>query len=786
LGLGLVFLSSLRRKDSMKGLLDMSLFLIRLPRYEKKQTSPEKNLKELLAPSEQFYANLLSLFKRSFLEKLLYGPVRFAFEISSVYGEEEVGFYIACPKEFEVQIKKNIQGLYPAADIRKLPEDYNIFIPGGKAVAANLKLRKSPLWPLNTYLQLEADPLSQISNALSRLGKNQGAAFQLVLTQAPASFQSFGSRVVGYMSEGKNFKEAAFLARKRGLARILSEGLKRKEEEGKSNQKVDEKGIELVRSKIQKPVFKVNLRLIGSAPSEAAAWDILSHLESTFGQFSSPLANSLKSVRKKGARARKQILNFIFRAFDNKTSILLNSEEIVSLFHPPFSHLKTPKLKQVKAGETSIPENLPEKGVLEIGEAVFRGEKKKVFFASRKDRRRHLYIIGQTGTGKSTLILRMIVQDIRNGEGVGVIDPHGDLVEAVLERIPKERAEDLILFEPFDMERPLGINMLEFSNAKERDFAVSEMIAIFHKLFPPEIIGPMFEHYMRNAMLVLMSEQGNPGTLVEIPRVFTDEAFLKAKLLHVRDPLVRSFWEKEWRQTTGQTRSDMLGYVVSKIGRFVENEMMRNIIGQTTSSFDIDKIIKGRKIFLANLSKGRIGEINGSLLGLIIVSKLQMAAMRQGDLPQEKRQDFYLYMDEFQNFTTETIASILSEARKYRLNLIVAHQFIKQLDERIRNAVFGNIGSIVALRVGSEDGEFLEKQFEPEFSRYDLINLDNFNAIAKIMIEGVASIPFKMHTLPAEKGNPRIVEPLKKIAKLKYGRPKEFVEQEISQRAKLA
>jgi hypothetical protein len=330
---------------------------------------------------------------------------------------------------------------------------------------------------------------------------------------------------------------------------------------------------------------------------------------------------------------------------------------------------------------------------------------------------------------------------------------------------------------------PCGLNMLEYDSPEQKDFAVQEMIAIFMKLFPPEIIGPMFEHYMRNAMLALMADKDNPGTLVEIPKMFTDPAFLQTKMAMVSDPVVRSFWTKEWAQTTGSTRSDMLGYVVSKLGRFIENEMMRNIIGQSHSGFNIAEIMDKKKIFLANLSKGLTGEVNSSLLGLILVSKIQMAAMKRASISEEKRTDFYLYIDEFQNFTTDSIASILSEARKYKLNLIMAHQYMPQLKQEIRDAVLGNVGTIGAFRIGAEDAENLEKQFEPGFSRFDLVNLDNFSLIIKMMINNKISTPFKMQTFPPPKGRPEIVDAIKKISKLKYSRAREIVELEIAQRS---
>jgi len=324
--------------------------------------------------------------------------------------------------------------------------------------------------------------------------------------------------------------------------------------------------------------------------------------------------------------------------------------------------------------------------------------------------------------------------------------------------------------------------MLEWKIPAQKDFAISEMIMIFTKLFPPEIIGPMFEHYMRNAMLALMADPANPGTLVDIPRIFTDKAFMESKVSKVSDPLVRTFWQQEWAQTTGQTRSDMLGYVVSKVGRFVENEMMRNIIGQQRSTFDLEEIMNNKKIFLANLSKGLTGEMNSSLLGLILVSKMQIAAFRRGAMAQEERKDFYLYIDEFQNFTTDSIAIILSEARKYRLNLILAHQFMPQLTEQIRNAVIGNVGSIACFRVGALDAEFLEKQFEPDFSRFDLLNIDNFQFIIKMMINNKISSPFKVRSIRAKEGDKSIVPLVKQLSKLKFAKPRDVVEKDIFER----
>ncbi|MBI1866426.1 MAG: type IV secretory system conjugative DNA transfer family protein [Candidatus Staskawiczbacteria bacterium] len=530
-------------------------------------------------------------------------------------------------------------------------------------------------------------------------------------------------------------------------------------------------------------MFEANIRILASARSGARAEEILVHLQSAFSQFSLSAINSLEPKNAYKGELKRLIYDFSFRNFNSNQANIFNLEELSSIYHFPTHFIETPYIKTAKSGFAAPPSDLPEKGVNLIGRAVFRGDSKNVYFASRDDRRRHFYIIGQTGTGKTTLLKEMIRQDIENGEGVAVVDPHGELIDDVLSYMPKERIDDVVLFEPFDLERPTGLNMLEYDTPEQKDFAVQEMIAIFYKLFPPEIIGPMFEHYMRNAMLVLMADKNNPGTLVEIPKMFTDPVFLQERLSKVTDPIVRNFWLKEWAQTTGNTKSDMLGYVVSKVGRFIENEMMRNIIGQSHSSFDLSKIMDERKIFLANLSKGLTGEVNSSLLGLILVSKMQMAAMKRARISEEERKDFYLYVDEFQNFTTDSISTILSEARKYKLNLIMAHQYIPQLTQQIKDAVFGNVGTIAAYRISAEDAEFLEKQFEPGFSRFDLVNLDNFNLIIKMMINNKTSTPFKMEVMKPKNGRPEIVGAIKKLSKLKYSKAKAIVEKEISERS---
>ncbi len=778
-------------RNTVFGGLETTLFLVMMPKNEsKKEGEMQKEEKMLIGQMEQVLANFLYLKK----PKLFAEPPTVALEIASQTGSSDISFYVCVPKYLETVFEKYVQGVYPRAIVDKVPQDYTVFEPQGFTAGAYVKLKENPLFPISTYQKLEKDPLATITNNLSKIAANEGAAVQVIIRPLSAfNLRKKGDKALAKIREGKSVRSAISEAMENPVMAILQETVrdvmnppqKKKDElpKQKKEQGFDQVGYDAIQSKIQKQPFETNIRVVASAQSKERAQDIVDHLVGAFNQFSLSAVNSLEPRSVTEKYLKKFVYEVSFRIFNERQANILNTEELASIYHFPTHYIETPYIKAAKSAVTPPPQDLPQDGVNLLGHVPFRGEDKQIYFASRDDRRRHFYIIGQTGTGKSAFMREMIRQDIENGEGVAVIDPHGELIEATLANIPKNRVDDVVLFEPFDMDRPMGLNMLEYDTPEQKDFAVQEMISIFYKLFPPEIIGPMFEHYMRNAMLALMADKENPGTLVEIPKMFTDPQFLKERLEKVTDPVVRNFWIKEWAATTGSTRSDMLGYVVSKVGRFIENEMMRNIIGQSHSGFDLSRVMDEKKIFLANLSKGQTGEVNSSLLGLILVSKMQMAAMKRARMKESERQDFYLYIDEFQNFTTDSIAVILSEARKYKLNLTIAHQFIPQLQEEIKNAVLGNVGSMGAFRIGAEDAEFLEKQFEPGFSRFDLVNLDNFTLVMKMMLNNKTSTPFRMNTYPPKKGREEIVPIIKKIAKLKYGKPRALVEQDIIKRS---
>jgi hypothetical protein len=602
------------------------------------------------------------------------------------------------------------------------------------------------------------------------------------------------------MQQGKRLKDAhsksIFHEMGKGLGKEMVSVLSRSDKDKKDTPAFEKNPVQLtpeeqelvkgIEGKAAKKGFKVNIRLLSAARSQERADDILSHLENAFVQFENSDINHF--IVKKRVKDKKTVFDYIFRNFNEETAVILNAEEIASIFHFPVSTTETPKIKWLKSGAAPPPVNIPKVGIL-LGYNDYRGMQSDIRL-SDDDRRRHIYIIGQTGTGKSNMLKEMAKQDVKNGKGICLIDPHGDFAEDVLTAVPKERAEDVIYFDPADIERPFGLNMLEYDPKypEQKTFVINEMIGIFDQLYDLKATGgPMFEQYMRNAMLLIMEDPESGSTLMEISKVLADEDFRRMKLSRCKNPIVVDFWTKEAEKAGGEAAlANMVPYITSKLTTFISNDMMRPIIAQQKSTLNFREIMDQGKILIFNLSKGRIGEINARLLGMVVVGKILMAALSRVDMPEEERKDFHLYLDEFQNVTTNSIAQILSEARKYRLCLIIAHQFIAQLKEEIAKAVFGNVGSICSFRVGAEDAEFLEKQFAPVFTANDLVNVDNRNLFVKLLINNELSKPFSMKTNPPTKGDQELANHLKELSRLKYGRDASIVSREIMERTRMA
>jgi hypothetical protein len=763
--------------------LRTSLFLIKIPKAspadQSKAGGEGGDLKTELAHFEQLLGSLTSIKK----------PI--VFEVAVPHVGEEIHFYIGVPKLSAEIAMKQIQGLWNGASVELVQDDFNIFNPNGATAAAYVSQKENHALPVRTYAELGVDTFESIIGAFAKIGEiGEGASLQLVLRPASSGYKKEINHLIESLRKGEPLKKVFGHGIAGGVGvsdvvDVFNPKSKEDKAEEKSNRVVDDEAVKALQMKVSKPLFEVNVRLVASAASPFQANDILDGLTAGFSQFGSPMRNEFRIVK---PRNPKNIVNdFIYRIFDDGEKMILSSEEIASIYHLPISSTETPRVKWLKSKEAAPPDNLPAAGIL-IGDAIFRGVAKPVHITD-DDRRRHIYVIGQTGTGKSTLLGNMIIEDIQSGKGVAIIDPHGDLVENALGFVPKERVDDVIYFNPGDLERPLGLNMIDFNpqRPEEKTFIVNEMQSIFNKLFSQETMGPMFEQYMRNALLLMMEDSVNePATLVEVPRIFTDSAYRTRKLARIHNPVVIDFWEKEAVKAGGEASlANMTPYITSKFNNFISNDYMRPIIGQPKSAFNFRDVMDNKKILLINLSKGKIGDINAGLLGMIFTGKILMAALSRVDIADaDKRPDFNLYIDEFQNFTTDSIATILSEARKYRLNLTMAHQFIAQLEDKIKDAVFGNVGSELVFRVGVQDAEFLVKQFEPAFNQNDLVNIDNLNAYAKILINGQTSKPFnlKVGTTSWGGGDKALAEKLKEYSRMKYGQERQAIEGDIYRR----
>ncbi|MBU2575483.1 type IV secretion system DNA-binding domain-containing protein [Patescibacteria group bacterium] len=787
-----------RRSYNRFNPFDMITLRVLLPKesLEIEEQGQQKEPRQMIAQIESLMANLAGMRAERGWNAFWFGRRdHFAFEI--VADEGVISFYVTIPIELRQFVEQQIQAQQPDAYIEER-EDYNIFNPQCAIAGLKLEFKKSYFFPIQTYREMETDPLNALTNSLSKFKDGKGgAAIQYVVRSAHPRWHGAGNQLAREVRKGKKLNDAAKMIGNTPAStafRTLARSRRTSEEEkARQNQtyrtlsQFEEEAIARIQGKTAKSGFEANIRIVVAAENESVAQSQVNGIADAFAQYSGQeYGNQFRKIIPQNLD--KFLNDFIYRNFIERRQMILNTEEMASLFHFPLPTAETPNILWLNAKQAAAPVNIPKEGII-LGHNEYRGQD-TVIRLKKDDRRRHLYVIGKSGVGKSALISNLAKQDIEAGHGVCVIDPHGDLVDTILSYIPDNRLEDVIYFDPSDTERPMGLNMLEYKDEGQKDFAVQDMIAIFMKLFPPEMIGPMFEHNMRNVMLTLMADKDNPGTVIDIPAMFTNDVFQKYKVSKLKDPTVKAFWEEEMAKTAAAQKSEMLGYLVSKVGRFVENEMLRNIIGQQKSAFDFRDVMDNKKILLINLAKGKTGEINSSLLGLIIVSKLQMAAMSRADLPEEQRHDFYLYIDEFQNFVTDSIATILSEARKYRLNLIIAHQYIGQLfDEKqnplIRDAVFGNVGTIASFKIGVEDAEVLAKEFTPVFNEYDVINVDKFHAYVKLLVDNAASKPFQMKTYPPEKGNPEKVAKLKEFSRLKFGVEKAVIEEDINARRQL-
>ena len=773
-------------KNYERGLKMISMYIHIPPSSDDLEANgrDERDITEEVLSQAQVMYNIISSTALKGFKSRIYGQRHLSFEI--VAHEGLVHYYAVVPAVLTDIVRQAVAAAYPSARLEEV-EEKNIFSQAGKmsgTIGGEFTLKKSYVYPIATYQESKRDAARALLNALSTVTRDDGVAVQLLLRPATESWAKNSIFVADKIKKDKGVKTSGFggTFKARSLMEALWKPLEAKETkpEDKQLSSLEQGLVESIEEKTRHPGYEVLIRVVVSSNTAARSQALLTNVIAAFSLFDSTTNNGFKfSIAKD---IEELVTAYIFRFFPQSvTQNVLNSVELATIFHlPDQNSIPSSQVQRQMAKQVDGPTQIMEEGFL-LGYNEFRGTKKQIRL-STNDRRRHTYMIGQTGTGKSGLLENLAFQDMMDGRGFAFIDPHGDSAEKLLGMVPKQRVEDVIYFSPGDMENPIGLNLFEFETQDQRDFLIQEAIAMLYRLYDPGhtgIIGPRYEHWFRNASLTIMSDP-NGSTFIDIPQVFNDQAFTDEKLKYVTDRTVLDFWHKEMAQTSDANKSEVLGWFVSKFGAFLSNEMMRNVLGQTKSGFNLRDIMDNKKILLVNLSKGRTGELNSQLLGMIFVMKFQAAAMGRASVPEDQREDFALYVDEFQNFATDSFQTILSEARKYRLNLVLANQFMTQLTDNVREAIIGNIGTVISGRIGITDAEILQKKFAPTFDAEDLTKLPNFQTITSVMVNGVPSAAFSMSLVPPMgNSNPQLRDALKKLSAAKYGRPRAQVEKEI-------
>lgn len=705
--------------------------------------------------AEQMFSSLFSIKKGGFWQKFK-AQQHLSFEI--VARKEDIRFYVACHEKLVSLVEKQLAAAYPGAEV-KIVEEQNIFNEDGKVEFAELMVRDKSYMPLKTFKDLATDPLNLLTTTLSKMGDGESAAVQIIVSPAESDWSKAGK---AYLASTK----------------------KSEADPSQAKFKLSPEGMQAIDAKTSKPGFVTTIRLVSVGPTSEQAKANLDNIKGAFSQFSSD-ANGFS-----GAKIRfKQwfMLDFIYRyqSIFGQNSIL-STDELATVWHMPNKMVETPHIYWLPAKMAPATGGIPTSG-LHLGKSIYRGQERPIYM-TEKDRMRHMYVLGRTGTGKTEFLKSMIVQDMKAGHGLCFLEPHGEGIEELLELVPPERADDVIVFDPGDKERPMGFNLLEVETEEEMHFVASSIINLMYKLYDPHktgMVGPRFEHAIRNAMLTAAVVPG--ASFIEVTRILQNEKYVQELLPKVKDPIVKRYWTEQIAQTSEFHKSETLDYIVSKFGRFITNTMIRNIIGQSHSTLNFRQAMDEGKIVFLKLSKGLLGEEDANFLGLILVPKILSAALSRQDTDRENRRPFFFYVDEFQNFATPDFAQILSEARKYGLSLTVANQFVGQIEDEVRNAIFGNVGTMVVFRMGVSDANVMAQEFAPVFNESDLTNIPAQTTYVKTIVEGTPVPPFSMDVrrdIAAERktGSPQVSAMIKELSRLKYGREREIVEAEIERR----
>lgn len=759
--------------------LHMRLYEVVIPDVMSGDDNGAGRVKEVMTLMEQWYASM-----QAYAADKKNGDNYFTLELALPEGSNDISFYCAIQEGMTDLFEKTLAGTFPELKVSLCPDDYNIFSPAPAVAGAYATPAVSSALPLKTYKELEGDPISVMLASFTKIKQEgEGVAVQLLLRPHDENNAKKYGEMLDKLRKGEAWKKV--MEHESAIKEVFEmlDGMfstKQSEEKKEVRSHDDEVAMKEVARKLESAIATANIRIVVSAETKERADAILSEIASSFAQYSLPSGAGVTFKNEEGSKLQDLIHDFEYRLWNEKEEYPLNLSEVATMFHFPLYVKEPGQLRSTRAKVAQAPLDLPQEGVL-LGINTFRHLKTEVHMG-KEDRMRHLYVIGQTGTGKTTVLKNMIIQDIKNGDGCCFIDPHGSDIDDILANIPKNRLEDVIYFDPSYTDRPLGLNMLEYDVSKpdQKIFVVNELLSIFKKLFAgssPESMGPAFEQYFRNTAMLVMEHPQSGNTLLDLLRVLSDKDFRDYKLSKCKNPLIAQFWKNAEATTGDQGLQNYVPYISNKFDVFLSNDVMRPIISQEKSSIDIRKIMDEKKIFLVNLSKGRLGDINAQLIGLILVGKFLQAALARVDT--DVRPDFYLYIDEFQNVTTPSISAILSEARKYRLSLTMAHQFIAQLPEDIKGAVFGNVGSKAFFRVGPDDAQYLESQIAPVFNASDIMKIENYNCYLSLLSKGSPQKPFNISILAPEKGDRGLIDKLKEASFLAYGRPRAEIEAEI-------
>jgi len=697
-----------------------------------------------------------------------------------------IRFYVYTPNALKDFVESQIYAQYPTVEIKEVDDYAKKITEGGHWAFCELELSKPDYFPIKTFPNFEVDPIAAITAPLSKISENEKVWIEILIKPVREDWQDRGLAYVREVRSGKSSPSLtqSLLGLLRDVWRVASPPSTPSESAASGSVEIPaplEEALKGIETKVTKLGFETKIRILTISSSGEQAKQRLLQAAASFQQFSTINLNSF--VNGPILIDQPESLS-IFQSRSFEKGYIFNVEELASIFHLPNVAVKTPTVVWAKAKKGEPPSNLPIKGEIPekdltvFAKTNFRHMVKE-FGIKLPDRRLHMYLIGKTGTGKTTMLQNMVLDDLKEGRGAAVVDPHGDFIEFILDRVPSYRINDVLLFDPSDFDYPIGFNLLENVDPDARNIVASGLIGIFKKIWGDVSWGPRLEYILRNAILSLMAYKDS--TLIGIMRILVDKVYRAKVVSKLTDPVLKDFWLNEFEKYDPKFRTEAIAPIQNKVGQFLSSPTVRNIVGQPKSSFNLREIMDERKILLVSLPMGKIGEDNSALLGAMMITKMQLQAMERADVPEEKRADFYLYVDEFQNFATEAFATILSEARKYHLNLILANQYIAQMPEPVRDAVFGNIGSLVAFRVGAQDADFLATEFEPVFDANDLVNLDKYNIYLKMCIDGVTCPAFSAITLPPLQKTTQSKEKIIRLSRERYSKPRQFVEQKINE-----